>query len=148
MPEPNAYVTTTCKFAKPHLHLPKENNISREAYLLPLICTLPKDSTLFQQHLVSVGDRVHQFMEIVSRLGREQKGVEHTLQVHWFRSSALRKTRENPEHTGLCFNARTGDIMGERTGKGLERQSLKLGWWPRTPQACSSFAARAQQIQV
>lgn len=72
------------------------------------------------------------------------------LQVHCFRSSALRKTRGNPEHTGLCFNARTGDIMGERTGKGLERQSLKLEWWPITSQACSSFAARVQvqQIQV
>lgn len=67
-------------------------------------------------------------MEIVSRLGREQKGAEHTLQVHWFRSSALRKTRGNPEHTGLCFSARAGDIMGEKTGKGLEKQSLKLGW--------------------
>lgn len=39
-----------------HLHLPKENNIPREADLLPLICALPKDSTLFQHHLVSVGD--------------------------------------------------------------------------------------------
>lgn len=75
MPEPNAYITTTCKFAKPHLHLPKENNIPREADLLPLICTLPKDPTLFFQHyLVSVGDRVHQSMEIVSRLGREAEG--------------------------------------------------------------------------
>lgn len=67
MPESNAYITTTCKVAKPHLHLPKENNIPREADLLPLISTLPKD-------LVSVGDRVHQSMEIVSRLGREAEG--------------------------------------------------------------------------
>jgi hypothetical protein len=77
MPGSNVPVITICKSAKPHLHFSKETSILREA---DLMCTLPKDSTLFlQHHLVNVGERIQQSIQKISCYTREVARKEQNI---------------------------------------------------------------------